>query len=143
MVIFGAGVVTGGLLIKKLAPPQPVPAPRAAGPRPPGANTPGGTRLQFLRRAERELDLNKAQREEVDKILSVSQERTKRLMEPITPQLRDELQQTKEEIRAVLTPEQRKRFDELLKQQHPGEPHHSPGRGPENSSLVSPGTNSK
>jgi len=143
MVIFGAGVVTGGLLIRKLTPPQPLPPPRVAGARPPGANTPGGTRLQFLRRAERELDLTNKQREEVDKILSVSQERTKRLMEPITPQLRDELQQTKEEIRAVLTPEQRKRFDELLKQQHPGEAHHGPGRGPENSSLVSPGTNSR
>jgi Spy/CpxP family protein refolding chaperone len=86
--------------------------------------------MEVLRRVERELDLTADQRAQVDRIISASQERTKKLMEPISPQLRAELQETKEAVRAVLTPEQRTRFDELLKQQQrPREPKHSPGHG--------------
>ena len=127
MVIFGTGVVTGGLLVQHaerirlphgqhglgLARPiQPVSA--------------GGTRFEFLRRAERELNLTPDQRDQIDQILKASQERTKKLMEPVTPKMREELQQTKAEFRAALTPEQRGRFDELVKQQqHPREPRRS------------------
>jgi Spy/CpxP family protein refolding chaperone len=105
---------------------------------PPGSA--GGVRLEFLRRAERELNLTFDQREQIDKILSASQERTKKLMEPIHPQIREELQQTKEQFLAVLTPEQRARFEELLKrqQQHAREPHRPTNRPPDSSSLPNP-----
>jgi Spy/CpxP family protein refolding chaperone len=114
MVIFGAGVVTGGLLVRHTAPPPH--SPRPASPKA-GPVSPSGLRMEVLRRVERELDLTPPQRAEVDRIISASQERTKKLMEPITPQLHAELQQTKDAVRAVLTPEQQPRFDELLKQQ--------------------------
>ena len=77
---------------------------------------PGGYRLEFLRRAQRELNLTAEQRERVEKIFSQSQERTKRLMEPVTPHLREELDRAKREFSEILTPPQRARFDELLKQ---------------------------
>jgi len=125
MVIFGAGVVTGGLLVKHTSSPSHPPRQATSRPMPP--MSPSGLKMEVLRRVERELDLTPEQRAQVDRVISASQERTKKLMEPIAPQIRAELQETKEAVRAVLTPEQRIRFDELLKQQqrphdqkHPG-----------------------
>ena len=51
--------------------------------------------------------------------------------------LRDELQLTKERFRAVLTPEQRERFDQLMKQQQRPRDSRRPGtRFPEGTSSV-------
>ena len=124
MVIFGTGVVTGGLLVRSSLGSR-VPRPHVSGPaRPLQAISAGGMKLEFLRRAERELNLTPEQRERIDKIISVSQERTRKIMEPVTPKLREDMKQTKEEFRAVLTQEQQVRFDELLKQQQrPRDPH--------------------
>jgi Spy/CpxP family protein refolding chaperone len=118
IVIFGAGVVTGALVVR-----HSTQAPAAV--RPHGMGAP---RLEFLRRAERELNLKPDQRERIDRILKASQERTRKLMEPVAPELRAELEQTKNEFLAVLTPEQRTRFEVLIKKQHqrPREPRHSP-----------------
>ena len=77
----------------------------------------GVMRIEFLRRMERELDLTPAQREPIDKVLQEGQERMKKLMDTVEPRRREEFKQTMEEFRAVLTPEQQKRFDELVKQQ--------------------------
>jgi len=118
MVIFGTGVVTGGLLVgyaqhgRDRRPQHSANANRPA--QPPSA---GGTRIDFLRRMERELNLTAGQHEPIDKILKEGQERMKKLMETIEPRRREELKHTIDEFRAVLTPEQQKRFDDLLKQQ--------------------------
>ena len=117
MVIFGAGVLTGGLLvrhsehIKLPRSPRASVASRAGQAQPPSA---GGVRLDFLRRAGRELGLTPEQKERVDKIIKESQERARKVM---TPYLREEIQRAKSEFREALTPEQRSRFDEVLKQQ--------------------------
>ena len=123
MVIFGTGVVTGGLLVK-YSNSNRIPRPHGSGPgRPAQPVSASGMKFEFLRRAERELNLTPEQRERIDKIISASQERTKKIMEPVTPKIREDMKQTKEEFRAVLTPEQQQRFDELLKQQQrPREP---------------------
>jgi Spy/CpxP family protein refolding chaperone len=127
MVIFGTGVVTGGLLVKYSNASR-APHPHSSAPgRPAQPISPNGMKLEFLRRAERELNLTPEQRERIDKLISGSQERTKKILEPVTPKLREDLKQTKEEFRAVLTPEQQARFDELVKQQQrPREPRHPP-----------------
>ena len=118
MVIFGTGVVTGGLLVRHAGPSrehrQPRPNIAVHNPQPSPA---GMMRIDFLRRMERELDLAPAQREPIDKILKEGQERTKRIMETVEPRRREEFKRTIEEFRAVLTPDQRKRFDEIVKQQ--------------------------
>ena len=120
MVIFITGAVTGSLLVRNFGS-APAPKTEAAAPQQPRAFVPGGAagvvRVEFLRRAERELNLTINQRDEVDRIIRESQERTKKLMEPIQPQIREEMQQTKDQFMAVLTPEQKSRFEELLKQQ--------------------------
>ncbi len=85
-------------------------------------------RLEFLRRIQRELDLSAEQQERIDKVLKQSQERTRKIMEPVVPQLPQELQRAKAEFREVLTPDQQGRFDELLKLQRFKE-HRSSGRG--------------
>src|SRR5262249_43088824 len=130
MVIFGAGVITGGLLVEHSGPIKPVRPPKTGGVviKPFQPVSPNGFRLEFLRRAQRELNLTGEQRERVERIMSESQERTRKLMEPVAPELREEFQRTKEHFRAVLTPEQRVRFDELWKQQQQRsrEPRHQP-----------------
>ena len=120
MVIFATGVVTGGLLVRnsqhvQFLPPQVGPHNNVQ--RPVQPVTAGGSRVEFLRRAERELNLTVAQRERIDKIIMASQERTKKLMEPVTPRMREEVQRAKVEFRDALTVDQQVRFDELIKQQ--------------------------
>jgi hypothetical protein len=133
MVIFGTGVVTGGLLVRYSEGSRTARPPRPSGVIRPGQlPSPGLVRLDFLRRVGRELDLTSEQRERIDKILKESQERTRKVM---APYLREELQRTGAEFREVLTPEQRPRFDELLKQQQQQqkqrsrEQRHPPGPG--------------
>ncbi len=136
MIIFGAGVVTGGLLVRHTTPVSPVEHAGRNGTnhtyRPFISIAPALTRVEFLRRAERDLKLTREQKEQADKIISASQERTRKLLEPVSPQIRDELQQTKDQFRALLNPDQQARFDEMLKQQgRPREPRHPPSRSTE------------
>ena len=122
IVIFGAGVGTGALVVRRAAPlPPPLPQKGSSSAQSTGAAAPRDLRLEFLRRAQRELDLTPDQRERVDKIIKESQERTRKLMEPVAPQLHTELQTTKEQFLAVLTPEQKIRFERLVKRR----PHES------------------
>jgi hypothetical protein len=118
MVIFGTGVVTGGLLVQHARPGGVRHPQRASGAVHATQPSPAGViRIEFLRRMERELDLAPAQREPIDKILKDGQERTKKLMDTVEPRRREEFKRTIEEFRAVLTPEQRSRFDGVVKQQ--------------------------
>ena len=118
MVIFGTGVVTGGLLVRHAGPSRDHRQPRPAGAVHTAQPSPAGLmRIDFLRRMERDLDLAPEQREPIDKVLKEGQERTKKIMEVVEPRRREEYKRTIEEFRAVLTPEQLKRFDETVKQQ--------------------------
>jgi len=118
MVIFGTGVVTGGLLVRHVEHGRERRPQRTANSvRPAQPSSPGVMRFEFLRRMQRELDLTPAQRAPIDKILQEGQERMKKLMETVEPRRREELKKTIDEFRSVLTPEQQTRFDELLKQQ--------------------------
>jgi hypothetical protein len=142
LVIFIAGVVTGGLLVSysdrvqqkhhRLWPRettnhrpdsrQPVAPPRDPGQRAPfsplkmSGAVPQGLRLDFLQNLSREIQLTDEQRERIEKIIAEGQERNKQLWNRVLPEMRREMQQTKERIRAVLNPEQVKRFEELMKQ---------------------------
>ena len=134
MLIFGTGVVTGGLLVRHSDRIRPIRTQRSTtvhpAPQPPG----GGLRLEFLRRVQRELDLTPEQRARADAVLKEGQERTRKVMEPISPRLREELQRTKAEFRALLTPEQQAKFDALLK--------HAPRPRPQtNAPALHPQTN--
>ena len=118
MVIFGTGVVTGGLLVRHVEHGRDRrPQRNTNAVRPGQPSSPGLMRFEFLRRMERELDLTPEQREPIDKILKEGQERMKKVMETVEPRRREEYKRTLEEFRGALTPEQRQRFDLVLKQQ--------------------------
>jgi hypothetical protein len=119
MLIFGTGVVTGGLLVRHASRITPAANQQTstALPKPAHPITAGAMRIDLLRRLERDLDLMPEQKERIDKIIKESQERSHEIMEPVAPQLREELQHTKDQFRAVLTPAQQARFDQILKQQ--------------------------
>ena len=129
MVIFGCGVVTGGLLIKTALPPASIPAEVAQHP-PTSSNQPPPLaeiqRPEFLRRMQKQLDLTASQRDEIAKIMKASQERNRPLWERIAPQMREEIKRVREEIRPVLTPDQQKKFDVLFKPH----PRKADGAGP-------------
>jgi hypothetical protein len=118
MVIFGTGVVTGGLLVRQADHGRDRRPQRAGAMAHPAQAAPAGVmRIEFLRHMERELELTPAQRDPIDKILKDGQERMKKLMDTVEPRRREEFKRTMEEFRAVLTAEQHKRFDELVKEQ--------------------------
>ena len=120
VVIFGAGVVTGGLLVSSVDHARPRNYPRrpaamaevhasvtnqsprqadaARPPRPPEVLS-----KQFLQQLDEQLHLAADQHEAIQKIISEGQN-----------QMRKTLQDARLEIREVLTPEQRKDFDELV-----------------------------
>jgi hypothetical protein len=132
VVIFGAGVGTGGLLVNYAdrAKIQRVIRQQAArtnwqlGPREvlqrgerelrPMMEK---QRMDFTLRASRELQLTPEQQEHVEQIVREGQERTRVFWEKAAPELHKHLQDVREQIRAELTPEQRKKFEQLLRQQ--------------------------
>jgi hypothetical protein len=125
MVIFATGVITGGLLVRnsnrmlvrQLHSQSAVPRVVTSGA--------SNTRLEFLRRAERDLRLTPEQRERTEKILREGQERIKTLTEPVSGKIREELARTRLEFQQVLTPKQSAKFAEMLKQQQTREPRRS------------------
>lgn len=76
---------------------------------------PMGQRLEFLRKAQQELDLTPEQRSRVEGHLDASRERIRKLWEPVSPQVRAETEALKGRIRSELTPQQIERFDRLIK----------------------------
>jgi hypothetical protein len=111
MVIYACGVITGavltGAMLRKARP-----APSAVSMR---ARNPSEAVLQMQRVLDRQFDLSAGQREDIANILKASQERTKPLWDKIAPEMTDEVKKVHEEIRSVLTPEQWRKFMELMK----------------------------
>ncbi|MBC8002642.1 MAG: hypothetical protein H7X97_08650 [Opitutaceae bacterium] len=115
VVIFGSGVVTGGLLVRETLRPK---SNSMGNMIPPPGLSPGPWQLQrkeFLVRMERQMNLSSEQRQKVEKIIRESQERTKPLWEFISPDLREELEKVRVQIRGELTPAQQVQFDDLLR----------------------------
>lgn len=134
LVIFITGVFTGGLLVSytdfaaqkrrgdsenRRGGNPPFVAPR--GPRdPPAIVRPlRGLNREFLQRLDAQVQLSPEQRDQIEKIISEGQTRNKELWDRIAPEMHQEIIATQKRIREVLTPEQRARFEELMKQQRP------------------------
>jgi hypothetical protein len=127
VLIFGAGVFTGGILVDyvKQARPHPgvahVKPPAPASTNAPSASTNGTNALatrpppqvlskELLQRLDGDLHLTKDQHDAVQKIISDGQNEMRKVM-----------QDSRLEIREVLTPEQRDQFDVLMRR-----PFHKP-----------------
>jgi Spy/CpxP family protein refolding chaperone len=109
LIIFAAGVITGGLI----APAKPEPS---GGAQPAKAPLPmfPQHRVEYLRRLQRQLDLTPDQRTRIEQHLSASQERLKTMWAPMAPAAREEARQVRRQILEELTPEQRKKFEETF-----------------------------
>ncbi len=119
MVIFAAGVVTGVAIDRRTAS---APVRQASGPNRTDNQVANrvipsliAQRANLIRNAQRQLDLSAEQRVRIEQIMRDSQMRMKPIVDKISPDLREEFRFTSMAIRQVLSPEQRKQFDELMK----------------------------
>lgn len=118
MVIFGTGVITGGLLVKNTAgavATRPNKGATRTNQPPVNVTPPQMMRLEFLLRANKDLNLTPEQHERIEKIIREGQEKSRKLWDGVAPEMRKELQVVHEKIRNELTPEQKRRFEQLLK----------------------------
>ena len=122
LVIFAAGMVTGGLAMKRL---QTLPTTTEV--------PPSLQRVELLRRMAKRLDLTASQQERIEQIVRESQERTKKAWEQVRPMIHDEFQRVQDRIREELSPEQEKKFEKLLTESRDRRRKDSPsGRGDRN-----------
>lgn len=127
LVIFGAGVVTGGMLVRVKIPAQhppetaelipPANSDKGGGPQLPGLL--GAGRQQFVQRLNQKLELTPEQSTNVDRIMEASRERVAKLWDPIAPQAREEVRKVRTQIYAILTSEQKAKFDEYFRARRP------------------------
>lgn len=73
---------------------------------------------EFVQQLDDALHLTPEQREKIKKIIADGQQRNHDLWKLVAPQFRGVMQDVHQRIREVLTPEQRKQFEDLLKQFH-------------------------
>jgi hypothetical protein len=132
LVIFGAGVIAGGLLVHHVTnrPPGYVEPPPAGPNAHPPADNHGPTRppevplprlaerlsTNFVHQLDKSLHLTPEQRNAIAKIVADGQERNHELWTNVAPQMRKVMQDVNQQIRAELTPEQVKQFEVLMKQ---------------------------
>ncbi len=118
VVIFCAGVITGGLLVNH------VNHPRQGGHRPPAnpqrglenlAPQPEILRTNFAERLDEAVHLTPEQRERIGKIITDGQQQNRNLWKLVAPQFRTVLQDVRLRIRDVLTPGQQKEYEKLMK----------------------------
>ena len=147
VVIFGAGVISGGLLVDyvdvtHLKAVQPAPVVQDAGNANPSVNSNrvsksnnvNKTRLpeilskQFVDRLEKELQLTLGQRADIERIIADEQDEMRRAVQNVR-------QDARQKIREKLTDSQLKCFDDLFKQWHGGK---KPGNGTNAPSVAPP-----
>jgi Spy/CpxP family protein refolding chaperone len=127
LVIFGAGFVTGNIL-NRMSTATKTPA-VASVPRNPTRPSQQPLSLEQLRKVElmgrvqKDLDLSPEQHARIEKIISDSQERIRDLWEQVAPDIHDEYEDVQKKVCEELTPDQKKRFGDLMKaQQHKPKP---------------------
>ena len=143
VVIFGAGVLTGGFLVNSID--------RQHGPNSPFLFWRGTThdmagheqarpgdlsrprspemwRKDFIGHLDKDLNLTPEQHAAISKIIAEGQEQNRQIWTNVAPKLRDEMEQVHQRIRAQLTPDQQKKFEEMVKQFAPRHQSHNPSR---------------
>lgn len=133
VVIFGTGVITGGLLVDHVLHPHPkvthrVPVPVtatnhvAAETHPTDFNKPKPSEIisqQFVEQLDERLQLAPAQHEAIEKIILGGQEENHSISTNCAAKYRQVVQDVKQKILEQLNPDQIKAFEKLLRQIHP------------------------
>ena len=116
LVIFAAGVVTGGLTVQ-IRQTRPAPNPGGNAPIRKVPAMPREAQLRELsRRMQAELDLAPEQLGRIESIVRGSQERMKAVRDEVGKKIGEEFREMRQKIRGELTPAQRKRYEEIMKQ---------------------------
>ena len=84
---------------------------------------------RFIERLERDLALTAEQRARIDEILQRARAESDDLQREMGPRVRGHMQQTRRQIRSVLTPEQQEKFDALQERHRQRAEHFLLGRG--------------
>lgn len=128
LVIFGAGVLTGGVtvgvanraarggrpaLTRTMEPPSAATSGIVVDRVLPNIRPPGAARLDQAERISRELDLSPEQTTELKRLLAASRARLVQVWRPLLPEAQAEVDEFQRKLRAILTPEQRERLDRL------------------------------
>ena len=118
LVIFGAGVMTGGLLVRSRAEPWSKNAAASPTSPPPLAAAPlFPARFNALSQSAEQLgDLTPAQRTRIRHILRDGRERMADFFLIFEPDIQQVFRKMREDVRAELTPDQQRRLEDLLKQ---------------------------
>jgi hypothetical protein len=140
LVIFVAGIITGASLVKfaqnRGGRMNPRPQTEINQPNNPGrpenpnrrndpefGNQPGQQpsllNRQFVLGLDRQLKLTREQREKVEKLMVEGQERIRQMRSKLEPEMRKEMHSVNEQIKTLLTPEQREQFERIMKQRFP------------------------
>jgi hypothetical protein len=158
VVIFGAGVLTGGLLVNYVdlahgpnarfpfwrENPRPQmrdegQPPRSEFPHPP---SPEMWRNEFIGRLDRTLKLTPEQHVAIAKIIAEGQQRNWEIWTNVAvPKIHQEMEQVRQRIRAELTPDQQIKFAAMVKQfelHHPSHNPMPPGPPPATNSIPPP-----
>ena len=116
VVIFLAGGVTGGIVVRTYAP-KVVKRTHVSPPLPISHDR----RQEYIAKLDRELELTDEQQVKIEQILAASQKRMKQIWEPFEPQVKEEYRRTRREIFEVLTPEQQVEMKSWRKWDNKGE----------------------
>jgi Spy/CpxP family protein refolding chaperone len=143
LVIFIAGIITGASLVRfaqgrggRMNPRQQPEIKQPGNPgRPENPNhrndpefgnqpgqQPGLLNRQFVLGLDRQLKLTPEQRDKVEKLMLEGQERIRQMRSKLEPEMRKEMAGVNEQIKALLTPEQREQFERIMKQRFPLRP---------------------
>lgn len=109
IVIFAAGALAGGMFVKSRivqTPPPKQPVPQVL------------SQEKFQAKLKEKLHLTSEQTNRIDKVFAESNARIKIIWGLLGPEMQKERQEVAENIRAILTPPQREKFEQLLKQPH-------------------------
>jgi hypothetical protein len=116
LVIFAAGVMTGGLTVQ-IRQPRPAPNPAGNTPIKKLPAMPREAQLRELsRRMQAELELAPEQRDRIEAIVRESQEQMKAVRDEVGKKIGEEFREMRLKIRGELSPDQRRKFAEIMKQ---------------------------
>ncbi|MBM3848107.1 MAG: hypothetical protein FJ405_17695 [Verrucomicrobia bacterium] len=105
--IFSTGFFAGVLVPRSSSPGKSGGAPSSM-----TSPLPNDRRISAVRSFTRDLGLTAEQHEQIDALIDESQERTRVMWDLVAPEVQEEFKRLRAEVVSVLTPEQRKRFEE-------------------------------
>ncbi len=100
---------------------------------------PGPPPHLVMREMEERLDLTADQRRQIAGILDRSRDESEALRREVRPRLEKQMERTRQEIEAVLTPEQRRKFLDLRREQRRRARRFFLGEGESNPDALEPG----